>query len=167
MRVGTMPRTGRSRQLAWALSLGAVLLVPLTLLHWQSARQQATSLAGSHQRHAALAPVVKAAESRLSAWGLAVAELAPTRERLQNLGEMPGSWQSQTITLEHQPMSRREAERYLHDLSSGDQRWLVPSAIHLRAASASESLFGVQQALDAPGALLVTVKAELFTRKVP
>jgi hypothetical protein len=78
---------------------------------------------------------------------------------------VPANWQSQTITLEHQPMSRREAERYLHDLSAGDHRWLVPNVIHLRAASASESLFGVHQGLDASGALLVTVKAELYTRR--
>lgn len=167
MRLGNVPRAGRAKKLAWALSLLAVLSVPVAWYSWSTARQQASDLASAAVRQAAVQPVLREAQARLGAWASLMAEVAPTRELLKGLGEVPGQWQSQTVALENQPMSRREAERYLLDLQSNEQRVLAATAIHLRPAQAGESLFAEHQGQDARGALLVTVKAELFTRKLP
>jgi hypothetical protein len=145
----------------------ALLALPLVGYQWGVARQEAEQLRAELRRQSLQAPALSRAESGLKAWAAAVAEVAPTRDRLQVLGETPSQWQSQSITLENQAMSRREAELYLRDLQNTGDRMLVLSAFHLRPAVAGESVFVANQGLDRAGALALTLKAELFTRKLP
>ena len=167
MRVGALPATRFPKRVTWFFSLLAILSLPLAWIQWSSARYAGAETEAAQERQAAQALSLRATESLLQTWSTVVSSVVPTRERLSALGETPLQWESQTINLENQAMSRHEAERYLQDLQGNADRVLVLSAFNLRSTDALESVFAAHQGLDRAGALMLTVKGELFTRKTP
>ncbi len=151
-------------QVAWILAMLSVVALPAAWVWWSFERLSARELQQILQREAVVAPLQTQVTARLANWKSALANVAAVQERTRTMGESPDQWSRRTITIDNQRMSRVELERYLVDLSNGQQKLLVPTSINVRSAKPGESIFAVHQGQDSADALLVTVKAELYTR---
>lgn len=118
----------------------------------------------SLRRESAMEPLEGRVASNLSAWKSALANDAPVQEKIKSMGEVPGQWTQRSITLDNQRMSRVEAQKYMSELTNDNQNLLIPSTIFVKAAKPGESLFATDQRQDAPEALIVTIKADLYSR---
>ena len=151
-------------QVSWILAMLSVAALPSAWYWWSLERLSAREFQQTLQREAVVAPLQARVTFRLANWKSAMANVTSVQERIRTMGESPDLWSRRTVTIDNQRMSRVEVERYLADLSSGQDRLLLPSSINVRAARPGESMFVAHQGQDSADALLVTVKAELFTR---
>lgn len=119
------------------------------------------------QRASVMLPLEGQVNAHLAAWAGAQANVADVKEKIRSVGEWPELWARRTITIENQRMSRAEVEKYLGELANNDRSLLVPSTINIRVAKPAESVFVAHQGLDSAEALVVTIKAELYTRSSP
>ena len=111
-----------------------------------------------------MAPLESQVIDHLASWKTAQANVASVREKIKSMGEMPDQWSQRTITMDNKRVSRIEVEHYLRDLSNDGRNMLVPAIINIQAAKPGESVFAIHKGQDSAEALIVTIKAELYTR---
>lgn len=164
-----VPRRAPAKRwsVSWALAAASVLALPLSWYWWSAERAKAAGLQQARQHASVLAPLQSRVAAQLAEWGSVRADGAAMQQKLESLGEVPQRWQRRSITIEKERMSRVEAERYLHELVSDERALFLPSAILIKAARQEESVFAVHQGQDSPDALVVTIKADLYTRSEP
>ena len=154
----------RRWQLSWTIAVLSVAALPAAWYWWSLERLSASELQQTLRREAVVAPLEGQVNSHLSSWKAAQANLASVQERVKTMGEVPNQWSRRTITIDNQRMSRVEVESYLLSLRNDQRTLLVPSSIHIRASKPGESLYVTHRGQDSADALVVTIKAELFTR---
>jgi hypothetical protein len=150
--------------LSWGLAVLSVAALPGAWYGWSLERQRAHELQRSLQREAVMAPLESQVIDHLASWKTAQANVASVREKIKSMGEMPDQWSQRTITMDNKRMSRIEVEHYLRDLSNDGRNMLVPAIINIQAAKPGESVFAIHKGQDSAEALIVTIKAELYTR---
>ena len=160
------PRFARWKRLplSWGLAVLSVAALPGAWYGWSLERQSALELQQALQREAVMAPLESQVADHLASWKTAQANVASVREKIKSMGEMPEQWSHRTITMDNKRMSRVEVERYLRDLGNDGRNLLVPTSINIQAAKPGESVFAVHKGQDSADALIVTIKAELYTR---
>jgi hypothetical protein len=142
----------------------SIIALPAAWYWWSQERVDARWLEQSLRREAAMEPMEGRVASNLSAWKLALANVATVQEKVKFMGEVPEQWTKRSITLDNQRMSRVEAQKYLRELTNDEQNLMLPSTIFVKAAKPGESLFAADQGQDAPESLIVTIKADLYSR---
>lgn len=154
-------------QVSWVMAMISVLALPAAWYWWSYERASARELQQLRKRESVLAPLESQVSTRLAGWKSAQANVASVQETIKSTGETPGQWTRRTITIDNQNMSRVEAEQYLRDLTNDERTLLVPTALLVRALKPNESVFTIHQGQDSMGALVVTIKADLYTRSTP
>jgi hypothetical protein len=154
-------------RVSWVVAMLSIFALPAAWYWWSYERVSARQLQQLHQRELVLAPLESKVSSRLAGWKSVQASLASVKEKIKATGESPDLWTRRTITIDNQHMSRVEAEQYLRDLTNNEHNLLVPAAILVRASKPGESVFTSHQGQDGADALLVTIKADLYTRGIP
>lgn len=154
-------------QLPWVLALLSVAALPGAWYWWSLERLSARALQQTLQREAVVAPLESQVTTHLANWKAAQAGVTAVQEKIKTSGEAPQQWSQRSITIDNQRMSRVEVERYLRELRTDERSLLVPSSLNVRAAKPGESIFAAHQGQDSADALVVTIKAELYTRSTP
>lgn len=154
-------------QLSWVLAMLSIAALPSAWYWWSFERLSARELQQTLKREAVVGPLETQVNSHLAGWKAAQANVASVQEKIKKMGETPDQWSHRTITIDNQRMSRVEVERYLQELSTDERNLLVPASINVRAAKPGESIFVSHQGQDSADALVVTIKAELYTRSAP
>ena len=155
---------GKRWPLSWVLAALSVATLPAAWYGWSVERLSARSLQQSIQRETVMAPVEGQVASRLSSWKTAQANVATVQEKIKSIGETPDQWSHRSVTIDNQRMSRIELEQYLRDLTTDDRNLFVPTTVNVKAAKADSSIFVLHQGMDSSDALVVTIKADLYTR---
>ena len=155
---------GKRWSFSLILAMLSVLTLPAAWYWWSLERLSALDLQQTRQRESVMAPLESQVGTHLSSWKAAQANVASVQEKIKAMGETPDQWPHRSITIDNQRMSRVEVEQYLRDLTNDDRNLLVPTTINVRAAKAGESVFLLHQGLDRADALVVTIKADLYTR---
>jgi hypothetical protein len=158
---------GKHWSLSMILAMLSVFTLPAAWYWWSLERLSALDLQQTRQRESVTAPLASQVGSRLSSWKAAQANVASFQEKIKSMGETPAQWSHRSITIDNQRMSRVEAEQYLRDLTNDDRNLLAPTTISIRAAKAGESVIVEHKGLDKSDALVVTIKADLYTRGAP
>ena len=154
-------------QVSWVLAMLSVAALPSAWYWWSLERLSARALQQTLQLEAVVAPLENQVTAHLSNWKAALSGVAAVQEKVKTSGEAPQQWSHRSITIDNQRMSRVEVERYLRELRTDERNLLVPSSLNVRAAKPGESVFAVHQGQDSADALVVTIKAELYTRSAP
>lgn len=152
---------------AWLLAAIAIVALPASWSWWSLERAAAERVRLGRDSQAAMAPLHERVASRIRQWQSLRDRTAAVQQQLAGRGETPDRWEQRSITVEGQRMSRTEAEQYLRGLMTTGDTLLVPSAIHLKAGRPGDSVFAEHQGQDHPEALVVTIKADFYTRRVP
>lgn len=146
------------------LAMLSVLTLPAAW-YWRSVeRLAALDLQQIRQHESVMAPLETQVGERLSRWQAAQADTGRVHNEILRVGETPDQWSQRSITIDNQRMSRQEFEKYLGDLVTDERNLFVPTAVNVRASKSGESVFVAHQGLDAADALIVTIKAGLYTR---
>ena len=149
------------------LAMLSVFTLPAAWYWWSFERLNALDLRQTRQRESVMAPLESQVGSRLANWKTARADVASVQEKIKAMGETPEQWSHRSLMIDNQRMSRVEVEQYLHGLTNDDRNLLAPTAINIRASKAGESVFVRHKGLDKADALVVTIKADLYTRGAP
>jgi hypothetical protein len=162
----TLLRAAQWKRLPLSLTLAvlSIATLPAAWYWWSVERLSAQNLQQTSQRESVMAPLEGQVSQHLAGWKSAQANVASVQEKIKSLGESPDQWSHRSITIENQRMSRTDVEVYLRDLVTNDRNLLVPSTINIRVAKPDDSVFVVHQGLDSADALIVTIKADLYTR---
>lgn len=150
--------------LSWVLAAMSVVTLPAAWYGWSFERLSVHDLQQLNQREAVMAPLESQVALRLSSWKSTQANITSVQEKIKAIGETPEQWSHRSITIDNQRMSRVEVEQYLHGLVTNDRSLLVPATINVRAVKAGESVFVSHQGLDSSDSLMVSIKADLYTR---
>lgn len=150
----------------WGVGLAAVAMVTLPASAWWLGYEKAMAnrISQQAQRQSVTGPLAGLIEGHLQEWAKVRGGAEAAEASLKAMGEQPELWGHRSITVENQKMSRREADEYLSGLVNTGNTLFVPSAANVRAAIPGESVFVPNQIMDNPGALLVTVKGELYSK---
>ena len=155
---------GKRWSLYLILALASVLTLPAAW-YWRSIeRLKALDLQQVRQRESVMAPLEAQVSARLLRWKAAQANVTMLQEKVKVAGETPDQWSHRGITIDNQRMSRVELEHYLRDLTTDQRNQFVATTINVRVAKVGESVFVVHQGKDSADALVVTIKANLYTR---
>lgn len=125
------------------------------------------SLRAHQQRQAeyqTLAELHGKVRKNLAGWDASSAALAHALKDLASQRELPEQWTRRTLSIENQAMSRAEADRYFAGLSRTRSSVSLPSAVNVRVAKPTDSVFVDHQGLDGPAAVIVTIKAEQLSK---
>ena len=162
----TLLRAAQRKRLPLSLVLAvlSIATLPAAWYWWSVERLSAQALQQASQRELIMSPLESQVSQNVAGWKSAQSNVASVQEKIKTLGEAPDQWSHRSITIENQRMSRIDVEVYLRDLVTNNHNLLVPSTISIRAAKPGDSVFIVHQGLDGADALIVTIKADLFTR---
>lgn len=151
----------------WLAAAISIVSVPACAYWWSAECAQAERLQQLRQREAVLQPLEGQVSTRLASWKGTQAKVDSAMDAVTRQGESAEQWQRRTLTIENQRMSRSEVEQYLAELVTNEHSLFLPSTLYLKAARPQESVFTAHQGQDSPGAIIVTIKADLFTRSKP
>lgn len=159
-------RTSKGKR--WSLYLMLAMLSVVTLpaaWYWRSLeRLSALDVQQILQRESAMAPLESQVGQRLLRWNAAQSSVSAVQEKAKVAGETPDQWSHRSITIDNQRMSRVELDQYLREMTTDERNLFVATTISVRTAKTGDSVFVDHQGLDAADALVVTIKASLYTR---
>ncbi|MBY0242725.1 MAG: hypothetical protein K2X55_25770 [Burkholderiaceae bacterium] len=154
----------RRPRLVSALVIAAVVSLPLSYLWWSKENAAYRALQADARRAAALQPLGSQVQQASRNWQALQIQASAAQQQLQQAGVAMEGWARRSIAAENQKMSRADADVFLRDLYSSQHTLFFPSVVDVKANVPGESIFAAGDVVDRADAVIVNMKAELYTR---